>query len=864
MIVVILLAVISVLTMSLGALNYFYERNLAIQRLMAELDISSEQLSSGLAVSVWNFDKRQIIRNLESIMRAPHIHSVALTTSEEDYKFGRDDNWNPIQTVILSKDDRCISKEVPVVFADRNVGTVTVFATPVFLEARLRIFLIQNIVVVVILDLTLVLSLYLMLKRFVIAPLRRLESYAVTVSAGSAGGEGLEDVRFMGELETLRSALGRMVALLDARYLALQASEERLQLATSAAGIGVWDWDVTQDRLSWDETMHSLYDIGKNKFEGNLAAWKRTWHLEDQEAMEGAIQDALQGEGAYAAEFRIVLPDASIHFIKAAFQTFRDEYGKPLRVVGICYDITEGKQAEASLRENEFLFRSQFDHGNIGVAITSVEKGWLLVNPKVLEIFGYSEAELRSKTWSEMTHPDDLEPDVAQFQLLLDDAIDSYEIEKRFFRKDGEIVYTHLSVACYRKPDRTVDFVIASLLDITAQKRADEERLELESQLRQAQKMEAVGQLAGGVAHDFNNLLQVILGYGELARDETQAHSPARMSVEEILEAGNKAKTLVSQLLAFSRQQVLKMEVLNLNDVINDLTKMIRRVIGEHITFDAFLGPKLGNVQADRGQIEQILINLCVNARDAMSAGGKITVETSNVMIDEAFAEVHSWAEPGPYALLSVTDTGSGMDKQTQDNVFEPFFTTKKLGEGTGLGLSTVYGLVTQHQGMVHVYSEVDQGTTFKIYLPLVEGSSNLESETVDAEVPGGTEIILLAEDDAGVRRLTKTVLERAGYTVLIATDGEEAVNVFQNSKGEIDLALLDVMMPKLGGRAVYERIRAMRPGIPVLFASGYSMNAIHTNFVLDEGLALIQKPSQRHDLLRRVREVLDNGDPAE
>jgi two-component system, cell cycle sensor histidine kinase and response regulator CckA len=399
---------------------------------------------------------------------------------------------------------------------------------------------------------------------------------------------------------------------------------------------------------------------------------------------------------------------------------------------------------------------------------------------------------------------------------------------------------------------------IASALGEAMGLRAAQEGQEkVEEQLRQAQKMEAVGQLAGGIAHDFNNLLQAILGYGEMALENTQPEESAHRNVEEIVKAGGRARTLVNQLLAFSRRQVLEMREVDLNEVIAELMKMLRRLIGEHLSLEVISGHELGTVLADSGQIGQILTNLCVNARDAMPEGGTITIETENVLIDDAYVTTHAWVEPGRYVLMSVTDSGCGMSEEVRESVFEPFFTTKGVGQGTGLGLATVYGLVKQHQGMVHIYSELDRGTTFKVYLPLVERSAGAVGDKIEGPVEGGTETILLAEDDEMVRELTRAFLEQAGYTVFAVGDGEQALRIFEERGGEIDLALLDVVMPKLGGRAVFDRIRKLRPRVRVLFCSGYSMNAIHTNFILDDGLALIRKPYQRDELLRKLREVL-------
>ena len=388
--------------------------------------------------------------------------------------------------------------------------------------------------------------------------------------------------------------------------------------------------------------------------------------------------------------------------------------------------------------------------------------------------------------------------------------------------------------------------------------RHDQAHEELEEQYRHAQRMEAVGQLAGGVAHDFNNLLQVIQGFGEIALLHAEENGDVQAPVQEILNASDRAKKLIGQLLAFSRRQVLEMKDVDLNDVIADLMDMIRPVIGEHVRLDIVPGYNIGIVWADRGQIEQVLMNLCVNSRDAMPEGGTITVEVENVRIDEEYCESHVWAKPGRYVLLSVTDTGCGMDDEILKNIFEPFFTTKPAGEGTGLGLATVYGLVKQHGGMIHVYSEVGIGTTFKIYLPHTERSATDVGDKIEGPAPGGTETILVAEDDEMVLQLTKDALEDAGYTVLTAVDGEDALSLFEENADAIDLMLLDVVMPKLGGRVVFERIHKEHPQVRVLFASGYSMNAIHTNFVLDEGLTLLQKPHNRAELLRKVREVLD------
>jgi len=376
--------------------------------------------------------------------------------------------------------------------------------------------------------------------------------------------------------------------------------------------------------------------------------------------------------------------------------------------------------------------------------------------------------------------------------------------------------------------------------------------------LRRAQKMEAVGQLAGGIAHDFNNILQAMMGHVEFAKKGLSPDEERFQDIAEILKCAEKAAALTRQLLMFSRRQIIEPQDLNLSDVIRNVLKMIRRTIGENIDLDFVPGPSLDTVHVDPVQIEQVVMNLCLNARDAMPRGGKLSIETENVVVNGEYVRAHPWAKEGRYVLLSITDTGCGMDEETLKHVFEPFFTTKETGKGTGLGLATVYGIVKQHKGFLHVYSEVGKGTMFKLYFPIVERRSVEVARSVQGPVRGGTETILLAEDDENVRRMAKRTLENAGYTVRTATDGLEAIEVFQAHGEEITLVLSDVVMPKLDGKEVFHRIKDANREQRILFTTGYSASAIHTRFVLEEGLKLIQKPYSPESLLRKVREVLD------
>ncbi|MBD3265557.1 response regulator, partial [bacterium] len=386
------------------------------------------------------------------------------------------------------------------------------------------------------------------------------------------------------------------------------------------------------------------------------------------------------------------------------------------------------------------------------------------------------------------------------------------------------------------------------------------ERKKLEEQLLQSQKMESIGQLAGGVAHDFNNLLTGILGYSDLLMAQMQSDDSSYAAIQEIHKAGKRAASLTQQLLAFSRKQILEPKVINLNDLVNNLDKMLRRLIGENIEYKTQLEPALDPVKADPGKIEQIIMNLVVNARDAMPLGGRLWLETQNIMLDEAYCRHQSDCEPGNYVMLSVSDTGMGMDAETLNRAFDPFFTTKETGKGTGLGLSTVYGIVKQSNGHVAIYSEEKIGTTFKVFLPThavpIESSTNMADK--EKENLKGTETILVVEDEKAVRDLLLHVLGQHGYTVFQARDCQQAFDLEQEYKESIHLILTDVVLPNKSGREIVEKVRQNRPSIQVLYMSGYTDDAIVQHGVLEEGLEFIQKPFETKRLLRKIREILD------
>jgi PAS domain S-box-containing protein len=518
----------------------------------------------------------------------------------------------------------------------------------------------------------------------------------------------------------------------------------------------------------------------------------------------------------------------------------------------------ERKRAVEALREIEERFRQIYDEAPVGYHELDKEGRIIRVNRRELEMLGYKEEELLGRPVWKFVVEEEMTRQVIMAKIAGDVSFHE-TFERTYRRKDGTTLPVLIEDRIIRDKKRRIAGIRSMIEDITERRRAEEALKKSEEQLRQWQRVEAIGRLAGGVAHDFNNLLMTIKGCSELLLGGLDPHDARREEVEEIRKAAERATALTRQLLAFGRRQVLQPQVLDLNEVVANMDRMLQRLIGEDIQLLTVLDPELWSVKVDPGQIEQVIMNLAVNARDAMPGGGKLTIETANVVLDEEYALRHVAVKPGPCVMLAVTDNGCGMDKETQSHLFEPFFTTKNKGEGTGLGLSTVYGIVKQSGGNIWAYSELGHGTTFKVYLPRVEeGVKAYRPKVAPTVPPGGPETILLVEDEEAVRTIVSKILQNKGYTVLEAHHGHEALQICKDYEGPIHLMVTDVVMPHMSGRELAERLTFLRPELRVLFMSGYPDNAIVHHGVLGAGTAFLQKPFALSALECKVRELLD------
>jgi two-component system, cell cycle sensor histidine kinase and response regulator CckA len=574
-------------------------------------------------------------------------------------------------------------------------------------------------------------------------------------------------------------------------------------------------------------------------------------HPEDIDRVRRAGVEARHTGVGLPLEYRVRHKDGSWRVLESTASVIRNSKGDPEKLVIVNRDVTERKRAAEALERSESSFRSVVEDAPYGICRATIAGDLILVNPAFQKMLGYDSREelLRANLGAHIYRH------AAEHQKFTQTVIEEEsfkDVELEWKRKDGAPITVRCSGWPVKDESGAVTYLEVFAEDVT-------DRRVLERQLRMAQKMEAVGRLSGGIAHDFNNLLGVIIGYSQVLKRSLGSANPLFEHAEEIEKASQRAVSLTRQLLAFSRQQVLEPVILNLNTLVTDMEKMLPRLIGEDVALELNLDPELAQVKADPGQIEQVIMNLAVNARDAMPDGGRLTIQTANVDLDLAYTRQHPGSRVGPHVMLAVRDTGTGIDPEIQSQIFEPFFTTKERDKGTGLGLATVYGVVKQSGGYIAVDSEKGKGARFSVYLPRVaQGVSTTETKTAPLASIRGSETILLVEDAEPLRKLANMFLRESGYNVLTASDGAEALEVARKHFGPIDLLLTDVVMPGINGRVLAERLAPLQPRMKVLYMSGYTDAFIAGHGVLEAGTHLLHKPFTQEVLARKVREVLD------
>ena len=631
----------------------------------------------------------------------------------------------------------------------------------------------------------------------------------------------------------------------------LRTSENRLTEAVRLARLGFWSRDLQTDQTAWSDLLYEILGIDPANYDHSFESFLRIVHPDDVESTKETINQAIRTVNRFDHTYRVIVRGEP-RFIHEIGCVYTDHAGQPYRISGTAQDVTETILAEQAIRLRERAIGA----ASQGIVISDhldPDHPLVYVSAGFERMTGYQSAEVLGRNCRFLQGKETSADAVARIRAVIQ-AEESCTVEVLNYRKDGSSFWNELSLSPIRDDAGKVTHYVGVQTDITP-------RRILEEQVLRAQRAEAIGQLAGGVAHDFNNLLTVINGCSQLLLESTPANDAAHELLSEILRAGERSAALTQQLLAFSRQQVLAPRVVDLNALVTETGSLLSRIIGEDIRLTTELASDLGAIRADPGHLEQLLLNLAVNARDAMPTGGELIIRTANVELDESFASRHVDIVPGPHVRLTIADTGCGMSAETQQRIFEPFFTTKGAGEGTGLGLVIVFNIVQASCGVVDVNSDVGVGTSFDIFLPRLTELAKPPTTTADKHPPSvGTETILLVEDEDGVRNLAKFVLQRCGYTVLEASDGESGLEAAQQHASSIDLLITDIVLPGTGGRTVANQMRERFPDLKVLFMSGYTDDAVVRHGILTEQVEFLQKPFSVSGLSTKVREVLDRG----
>jgi two-component system, cell cycle sensor histidine kinase and response regulator CckA len=667
---------------------------------------------------------------------------------------------------------------------------------------------------------------------------------------------------------TISSLMVVGIARITPIFKELSTISDRLREAQEVAHLGSWELNLVTHDLWWSDETYRIFGMEPgtpNTYESFL----KTVHPDDRAYLDREFKESIKNRTPYNIEHRLLMPDGSVKWLHNRGNTHYDGDGTPLRAYGTTMDITEHKQAEIRIHESEERYRTLITGMSEGVVLQDSEGVVLTCNPVAEHILGLAHKDMVGRTaadprWGEIHEDGSAFPEEENPALVaLRTGLPQTNIVMGLKRPDENLVWISINAQpLFRQGESKSYAVVVTFNDITERLHAEKEREDLQQQLQQTQKMESIGRLAGGVAHDFNNMLGVIIGSAELAQLQVSPEQKQLSKhLQEILNTAHRSADLTRQLLAFARKQTTIPKVLDLNESVESTQKMLKRMINEDVTLTWIRGEGIWPVMIDPSQLDQILANLCVNARDAIGGAGNISIETANASIDAEFCARHPNAMPGDYVRLSVSDDGSGIGKDAMMKIFEPFYTTKSLGEGTGLGLSTVYGIVEQNKGFIEVDSELGRGTVFNIYLPRHDGSSKQKPGEAKKVTPlvRGDEHILLVEDEAAILNVAKLALDRCGYTVLIARSPEEAMRIAKDHPGKIDMLITDIILPGMNGRELAKNLSPIYPRMRFLYMSGYSGEVISGQSIRDEGLNFIQKPFTIGDLAAKVREVLDS-----
>ena len=642
-----------------------------------------------------------------------------------------------------------------------------------------------------------------------------------------------------------------------------ERSQTLLRVGSKLGRLGAWSLDLIEQSMRWSDEVRAIYGIEYDETPSFLDVL--TFYTpEGQDRVRAVFLACVQKGMPWDEELEIVRPDGRHMWVRLIGEAVRNASGRSITIHGAVQDITERREARAALHDSDERFRSAFEQSMIGMSLTGFDGRLLKVNAALCALIGWTEEELLSINFADITHPDDLPENLVKMRELVAGLRSQYRMEKRFRRPDGSYVWVDLCVSLVPESRGRAPYVVAQISDISARRAAEDALRDREDEIRHLQKMEAVGRLAGGVAHDFNNLLTVINVHSAFLMESLDETDPRREDAEAIGNAGIRAAGLTRQLLAFSRKQILKTTVLDLNAIVHESQKMLRRLLGEDIEINTILADDLGRVVADASQVDQVLMNLALNARDAMPDGGQLTIATRSATVTDGDMASSRVIPAGNYAVIEVTDSGTGMDAATQARAFEPFFTTKEQGKGTGLGLATVYGIVTQSAGHVLLKSAPGAGTTFEVYLPVVSTAEGAVGRRVAKDAPQrGAETVLLVEDEPAVRAIARRVLERQGYRVLEAANGADALSVSAGHGSRIHLVISDAVMPGMSGAEVTRRLQEERPGIKVLLMSGYTEDEVIRRGIVSSSVPFVQKPFVLADFAQAVRDAIGTDDSA-